>query len=131
MKRKIKYIIISVVVAFITFSVWINFAGLGNSAFSSSVNRVEEYIESENRFPENLAELEKFHERKMTAIKINQVDIDKIIVKDGKLYLDGKKVWLVKPSGQYIFWINVLMPAMTTAYSHDVYEKYMAAKIVQ
>ena len=123
MKIKMKVLMISGVLV-ISFGIWINCVGLANSSFNFSVNCMMDFMEAQKRLPESIAELERFHEQNIPGLKINSVDIDKVITKDRKLYLNDKRVWLVKPSGRYVLLGNVLVPAMTREYSYDIYEKY-------
>ena len=126
MKKSIK-ITIFVILVLTAFSIWVPFAGMYMSGVGSSAYMVEEYIEAKSCYPKNLRELEDFHDFTVTNVEFNfDVPMDKITANGQKLYLNNKRVWLVKPKGVVCcLVIGFLIPSITTHYSYEIYKCYI------
>jgi hypothetical protein len=128
--RKAVKITIFIIVLVAVLSVWMPFLGIYASGVGSTAFMVEEYIEANNRFPQNMRELESFHDFKINNAEINfDISLDDITAKGKKLYIDNNQTWLIKPKGTVrCLIIGPFIPKLKTDYSYKIYESYKENK---
>lgn len=128
-KNKIIVLIVSIVLFLILFGIWIHFVGLGASILGGYTYDLQKYIEEHKMLPKNVAELEKYYGYKINHVKFNlNIPIDDVVVKNEKLYLNGKKIWLVKLDGIWKYSLNVISPILVKQYSYDIYKTYQEVR---